>query len=98
MDTVVINFKTKADLRQKAQETASEIGLNLSLVLNALLRQFVVDKRVVFERPEIPNAYLIKALKESEEDRKAERVSPSFDSVDDAIEWLKRNDGTKYAS
>ncbi|KKQ86674.1 MAG: hypothetical protein UT10_C0019G0034 [Candidatus Woesebacteria bacterium GW2011_GWB1_38_8b] len=31
---------------------------------------------------------MIQALKESEEDRKAGRVSPSFDNVKDAIDWL----------
>ncbi|MDP2951096.1 MAG: type II toxin-antitoxin system RelB/DinJ family antitoxin [bacterium] len=44
----VINIKTKRDLKTKAQEVASELGLSLSAVLNGFLRQFVRNKAVHF--------------------------------------------------
>ncbi len=44
----VINIKTKKDLKENAQKTASELGLSLSAVLNAYLRQFVRSKAVYF--------------------------------------------------
>ncbi|PIU16309.1 hypothetical protein COT20_00575 [bacterium (Candidatus Gribaldobacteria) CG08_land_8_20_14_0_20_39_15] len=44
----VINIKTKKDLKENAQKAAQELGLSLSAVLNAYLRQFVRNKAVCF--------------------------------------------------
>ena len=41
---VVINFKTEKKLKTAAQAVAKKMGLNLSNVLNVLLRSFVRDK------------------------------------------------------
>lgn len=56
----VINIKTKRDLKENAQRTAQELGLSLSAVLNAYLRQFVRNKAVFFSiasqmTPELEN-------------------------------------------
>ena len=45
-------------------------------------------KVVDIKRGEEPSEYLIKAIKEAEEDRRAGRVSPEFDNTKDAISWL----------
>ena len=84
-----INIRTSAKLKEKAQNTAQEIGMPLSLVINQLLRGFVKTKRaaVDFEAEE-PSEWLKQQLKESEKDEKAGWVSPSFDNADDAIVWL----------
>lgn len=44
----VINIKTKKELKENAQKTAKELGLSLSAVLNAYLRQFVRNKAAYF--------------------------------------------------
>lgn len=89
MNTAIINFKTDPALKKRTQKRARALGLNLSVVLNSLLRRFSVDNEFYLGlRPEDPSEYLIQALKESEEDRKAGRVSPAFDNVEDAIAWL----------
>lgn len=46
--TSTIIFKTDSELKQKAQETAEELGLNLSLVLNNSLEKFVNEKYISF--------------------------------------------------
>lgn len=90
MNTTVINIKTNAMVKSKAQAIAEELGLSLSAVINALLKQFVRTKKLnVSVRPEIPSPYLIKALKESEENVRQGRVSPSFTNVNDAVAWLE---------
>ena len=98
MDTAVINIRTDAAIKSQFQKVAGELGLGVSALLNALMRQVIKTKRVELEvRPEIPNAYMIKALKESAEDYKKGRVSPQFDNAKDAIAWLE-NPRRKYAS
>jgi addiction module RelB/DinJ family antitoxin len=46
--TTVINIKTKKEIKESAQKTASELGLSLSAVINGYLRQFVRNKAVYF--------------------------------------------------
>lgn len=94
----MINIRTDANVKTQFQKVAEELGLGVSALLNALMRQVIRTKRVEFEvEPEIPNAYMIKMLKKSEEDIKKGRVSPAFDNVDDAIAWLE-NPRPKYAN
>ncbi len=94
----MINIRTDSAVKIQFQKVAEELGLGVSALLNALMRQVIRTKRVELEvRPEIPNAYMIKMLKKSEEDIKKGRVSPAFDNVDDAIAWLE-NPRPKYAN
>ena len=44
----VINIKTNREIKESAQKTAKELGLSLSAVINAYLRQFVRNKEVHF--------------------------------------------------
>jgi len=41
MNTAVINIKTQPEVKAKAQEIAKEIGVSLSSLLNAYLKQFI---------------------------------------------------------
>lgn len=54
----MMNIKTDKEVKQKAQKIAKEIGLPLSTVVNAYLREFVRERSVRFSvepevRPEI---------------------------------------------
>jgi len=42
----VINIKTDRDVKRGAQKVAEELGLSLSTVINAYLRQFVRNKEI----------------------------------------------------
>lgn len=90
MNTAVINVKIDPKVKRQAQNIASDLGFSLSALINGYLKSLIKTKTVHFSltEKEEPSEYLIKALKESEEDRKAGRVSPSFDNVEDAIKWL----------
>ena len=88
MNTVVINIKTNPKVKAKAKKVASELGFSLSALINGYLKQLIKTKTVHFSLTEEETSeYLIKALKESGEDRKAGRYV-SFDNVDEAISWL----------
>mgnify|MGYP001568678927 CR=1 FL=1 len=86
MNTAIINIKTDVTLKKEAQAVAGEIGVSLSALIKAYLKQLVKSRKVTLR--EEPSAYMIKALKESAEDIKKGRVSPTFDNSDDAIAWL----------
>lgn len=44
----VINIKTDTDVKHRAQKIASALGLSLSAIINAYLRQFARTKEVRF--------------------------------------------------
>lgn len=83
--TIDINVETKA----KAQALAKKLGISLSELVEQSLKQLADTKTLEKTyRSEIPNAKTIKALKQSEADVKAGRVSPGFTNVKDALTWL----------
>lgn len=87
MNSAVINVKTHPDTKAQAQKVAKELGLSLSSIVNAYLKQLIRTKKVAFSTAEEPSEYLIKALKESSQDAKAGRVV-SFETGDDALAYL----------
>lgn len=89
MNSAVVNAKIDPQIKKKAQKIAAEIGVSLSDVINAQLREFIEKKTITFRKPEIPSEYLIKSLKESEEDVKKGRVI-SFKSPKDALKFLDK--------
>lgn len=75
MNTAVIITKTEPKIKAKARRVAKELGLSLSALINAWLRQLIKTKTVIFSAAdEEPTQYLLDALKESREDIKAGRV------------------------
>ena len=95
MNTAVIITKTEPQVKLKAQKVAKDLGISLSSLINAWLRQLIKTKTVVFSAAdEEPTQYLLDALKESGEDIKAGRVSPSFGNAEDAIAWLDNSKAT----
>lgn len=44
----IINIKAEKSVKEEAQKTAKELGLSLSALLNAYLKQFIRTKRVYF--------------------------------------------------
>ena len=95
MNTAVIKIKTEVSTKKQAQRIASELGVSLSSIINAYLKQFVRTRRIEFDLREEPSDYLLQSLKESQEDIKAGRVSPKFTNAEDAIKWLN-NPKAKY--
>ena len=88
MNSAVINVKVPLTVKQEARKVAGELGLSLSALVNGFLRQVIRTRTVTFSASqEKPNAYMRKALKESEEDIKAGRVV-SFQTGEEALTYL----------
>jgi len=87
--TAVINIRTDTKIKSEAQKITKELGLSLSAVINAYLRQLVRTKTVSFGLGEEPTDYLLQALRESKKDIKKGFVSPAFDNTKEALKWLK---------
>ena len=83
---------TKVDIRTKEQatKTAEALGLPLSVVIKALLKQFIRTKSLyVSIDNEEPTALLLSDLNRSEEDKNAGRVT-SFETGEEALAYLDK--------
>jgi addiction module RelB/DinJ family antitoxin len=90
MGTAIINIRTDAKVKSQAQKIAADLGISLSALINGFIRHLIRTKRVEFDLvEERPNEYMIKALKESEEDyRKGDYHS--FAKTSDALAFLDK--------
>lgn len=90
MNYTVVTTKIDPKTKREAMSTANELGLPLSLVIKAFLKQFIRTKSVFFSvDSETPSVNLLKSLKKSEEDAKAGRVI-SFKTGQDVLDYLDK--------
>jgi addiction module RelB/DinJ family antitoxin len=90
MNTTSLHIKIEPDIKREAQKAAADLGLSLSAVTKALLKQFARTKRLSVssvDMPEIPNARTKRLLKQAEEDMKAGR-GISFASAKEARAYI----------
>lgn len=85
----VLNVKIDPHLKSQAQAAAKAIGLPISTVVAAGLREFVRTRSITISdpprlRPELER----ELLRISADARKGINVSPTFDTLDDAFAWL----------
>lgn len=91
MNYTVVTAKVDPQTKKDAQATAEQLGMPLSVVIKAFLKQFVRTKTVTFSAGgEEPSKYFLSELKQAREDRKKGKASPVFNSGKEAISWLKK--------
>jgi len=95
--TTIINIRTNSIVKNQARELADKLGLSLSSIVNAYLRQFIRTRSVSFSLGEQPSEFLLKALVQSKKDIGGGYTSPVFDNTEDADKWLD-NPKAKYAN
>lgn len=89
MKTSMITIKTNKQVKEEAQKLAEELGLTLSAIVTASLKQFIRTRSVSFSIDHRMTPYLEGVLEEVENDIKAGRnVSPKFSSTEEMDEYL----------
>lgn len=84
-----ITIKTEKKLRDKAKQTAKELGIPLTTAMNAMLRQFVRDRSVTISlEPRVRPEKLAEWNRISEEIKKHPERTKSFSDVEDLISHL----------
>lgn len=77
----ILNVRTDSSVKRAAQKAAKDLGVSLSVVVNASLREFVRNPRLELE-PLVPNARTRRALQSARKDAAKEKV---FNSIEDLI-------------
>lgn len=87
----LLNIKTDKEVKVGVQKIAKELGLPLSTIINAYLRQLLREKRVNFTLPLTPNKKTARLLKKAHEDyKKGRNISPPFGTAEEMIAYLHR--------
>ena len=90
MVKVLLNIKVDPELKDRAQEVAEALGLPLGTVINRYLRNFVHEKRVVFEMAPVPNKKTAALLKKLMRDAKLGKNADGPFNYDEAVARLDR--------
>ncbi len=85
----IITLKTDKEVKKTAQKLAEDLGLTLSAIVNASLRQFIRDQGVRFSKTYVMTPELEKTIERAEKDRNAgKNISKVFNSAEELIASL----------
>ncbi|HMA79197.1 MAG TPA: type II toxin-antitoxin system RelB/DinJ family antitoxin [Candidatus Paceibacterota bacterium] len=85
----ILNIKTDKKLKAEAKKVSEELGVPLSTVINAFLKQFVRNKEITLSaNPLRPTPYLEQILEEAHIEYQTGKAR-SFESGNDMLEHLK---------
>jgi addiction module RelB/DinJ family antitoxin len=85
----IINIKTDKEIKTKAVQTAHDMGLPLSTVVNGFLKKFIIERQVSFSAPLKPSLKLIKILRQTNKDIEAgKNLSGPFYSAKEMANYL----------
>lgn len=85
----VINIKADRDIKMKAKKLAGDLGLSLSAVINAYLKQFVRNKSVYFSAVPSMSKELENLLGKIDRDIKQKKnLSPAISDVKGLKKYL----------
>ena len=91
MSYTVITTKIDPETKRAAQKTAEDLGMPLSVIIKAFLKQLVRTQSVSFNIDnEEPSEYLRSVMKQAKENYKRGKHSPTFKNGEDSIDWLKK--------
>lgn len=96
MAKVSTSISIDADLKKQAQELFDYLGLDMSTAVTLFLRQAVQRNGLPFEvSREVPNAETIAAMKEGEEMRKHPERYKRYQSFDEALADILKEDDSE---
>lgn len=91
MSYAVVTTKVDPQTKKEAQKTAERLGMPLSVVIKAFLKQFIRTQSVSFGVvDEEPSEYLKRAIRQAEKDWKKRKMSPAFKTGKEAVAWLEK--------
>ena len=85
----LINIKADVDVKRRAQKAAKELGIPLSTIVNAYLKQLGREQWVNFIVPLRPNKKTAKLLRRASKDyRERRNISSAFSTAEKMDAYL----------
>ncbi len=88
MEKTLLNIKTDKKLKKEAQMAARELGLPLGTIVNAYLKEFIREKRIIFSVPPVPNKRTQKLLTEIAKDIRNDKKVDGLFTYEEAVQHL----------
>ena len=87
----LVNIKTDIEVKRRAQEVAADLGLPLSTIVNAYLKELIRNREVRLSLEPKLKPEIEKLLQKASVDyRNNANVSPIFSSAKDAARYLHK--------
>lgn len=89
----VIQARVDAESKKQAEKILKQLGITLNDAIRMLVNQIIHSRALPFQ-PKLPTEeeFIAQAIADSEKDIKAGRVYGPFNSVDDLIADLEKDD------
>ncbi len=85
----MINIKTDKEAKENAQKVARDLGLPLSTIINAFLKEFVRNKEITFSAIPRMTPYLESVLGKVEKDIKENKnMAGPFKNTEEFMKYL----------
>ena len=68
MNKTILNIKTDPQTKQQLQAFAAELGVPVSVIMNAQIKQMLRDRKIVLSTELEPTPYLVKIMEQVETD------------------------------
>ena len=89
MTKTILNIKTDPSTKQQIQEFAAELGVPVSVIMNAQIKQMLRDRKIILSTELEPTPYLEKIMEQVEEDLKTGRNITRTLSKKEALDHLR---------
>lgn len=84
-------IKADKEVKARAQKTAKKLGIPLSILVNAYLRQLIATKEAHFyARPQMTSRLERLIGRVHQDAKKSKNLSPIFDRTEDLLAYLHR--------
>ncbi len=84
-----VNLKIDISVKKQAQKRAKDLGLSLSSVVNATLKQFARTRELQLSTAPRMTPYLEELVLEARKDYKEGKTSGPFNNAEDLIKHLR---------
>lgn len=90
MNKTILNIRTDPETKQQIQELAAELGVPVSVILNAQIKQILRDRKIILSTELEPTPYLEKIMRQVESDLLAKRNIIETATASEAMTHLDR--------
>lgn len=85
----LLSIKTDVEVKRGVKKIAEELGLPLSTIINAYLKQLLRERRIDFALPLVPNKKTTNVLRRAHGDyQKGKNISPAFENAEKMDAYL----------
>lgn len=88
MTKTILNIKTDPQTKQQIQEFAAELGVPVSVIMNAQIKQMLRDRKIILSTELEPTPYLVKIMEQVESDLAANKNMTRAMNTKEAVAYL----------